>query len=85
MTGASSKFLTPVQNNCSTGQTNPSSSLKSSMVSSESPNNIDGHHFQNNFMFDLNKTDLTDLASDFNQFNDFFKNKSSQLKEIERP
>ena len=55
------------------------------MVSSESPNNIEGQHFQRNFMFDLNKTDLTDLASDFNQFNDFFKNKSSQLKEIERP
>lgn len=54
-------------------------------ISSESPNNIDGQHFQKNFMFDLNPTDMTDLASDFNEFNDFFKNKSSQLKEIERP
>ena len=36
-------------------------------------------------MFDLNQTDMTDLASDFNEFNDFFKNKTCQLKEIERP
>jgi hypothetical protein len=35
-------------------------------------------------MFDLNSTDLTDLATDFNEFNDFYKNDTEYTK-IERP
>lgn len=35
-------------------------------------------------MFDLSSTDLTDLATDFNEFNDFYKN-DNQYTKIERP
>ena len=35
-------------------------------------------------MFDLTSTDLTDLATDFNEFNDFYKN-DNQYTKIERP
>ena len=35
-------------------------------------------------MFDLTTTDLTDLATDFNEFNDFYKN-DNEYKKIERP
>jgi len=34
-------------------------------------------------MFDLNSTDLTDLATDFNEFNHFYKN--DEYTKIERP
>lgn len=88
MNGFTSKLLTQGLYNNSSDKTALSSSLKSSLISAESPNNISGQHgssFQTNFMFDLNQTDMTDLASDLNEFNDFFKNKSSQLKQIERP
>ena len=39
------------------------------------------------FVFDLTSTNFTDLASDLNEFNSFFSNKSSnqQFKGIERP
>jgi hypothetical protein len=35
-------------------------------------------------LFDLTSTDLTDLATDFNEFNDFYKN-DNQYTKIERP
>jgi hypothetical protein len=35
-------------------------------------------------LFDLSSTDLTDLATDFNEFNDFYKN-DNQYTKIERP
>lgn len=77
MNGFSQKHITPIQFNLSTDKTHHSSSVQSSFISVESPNNINGKQFQTNFMFDLNQTDMTDLASDLNEFNDFFKNKSS--------
>jgi hypothetical protein len=35
-------------------------------------------------LFDLSSTDLNDLATDFNEFNDFYKN-DNQYTKIERP
>jgi len=50
--------------------------LTNSFISYESP--------AQGFLFDLNSTDLTDLASDFNEFTDFYKN-DTEYTEIERP
>lgn len=47
-----------------------------SFISHESP--------AQSFMFDLTTTDLTDLATDFNEFNDFYKN-DNEYRKIERP
>lgn len=47
-----------------------------SFISHESP--------AQSFMFDLTATDLTDLATDFNEFNDFYKN-DNEYRKIERP
>lgn len=53
-----------------------SSYASSSFISHESP--------AQSFLFDLTSPDLTDLASDFNEFNDFYKNETGYTK-IERP
>jgi hypothetical protein len=55
--------------------TNFASNMTNSFISHESP--------AQNFMFDLT-SDLTDLATDSNEFNDFFKN-DNQYSKIERP
>jgi hypothetical protein len=49
--------------------------MTSSFISYESP--------AQSFLFDLT-SDLTDLATDSNEFNDFFKN-DNQYNSIERP
>ena len=55
---------------------NASSNMTGSFLSHESP--------AQNFMFDLTTTNLSDLASDLNEFNDFYK-KDNQFTQIERP